>query len=160
MKQTIHLLKFGVVCAVAAGLSACAKLEDRARGYLASSVEVWAVVDGQLLRGEAQLHDNRTGTLSIGSGLTASPMLSCSGRLARTGTTAASLDVRCNTGLTLVMSAAMLAETQGYAYGTGSDGQAVSLTMGLTPDRAVAYLRPPEGKQLLAMPKKPFLELR
>ncbi|OYU42989.1 MAG: hypothetical protein CFE44_20855 [Burkholderiales bacterium PBB4] len=141
------------------GSSGCAKLEDRARSYLASSVDVFAVVGKQLLQGEAQLYGDRTGTIVLTQGSTAAPSFSCSGRLSRTGTASAELDLRCSDGSSLAMSAAMLAETQGYAYGQSSAGMSASLTLGLSSAQAVAYLRAPAGQQLVALPKKPFLEL-
>ena len=160
MKQLSDLLRRSAICAAVLSLVACAKLEDRVRGYWASNVAVFAVVDGQMLHGEAQLYDNRSGTLSISTGLAAAPVLSCSGRLTRTGTTAALLQMQCNNGNTLTLTAAMLLETQGYAYGQGSNGQVASITLGLEPERAVAYLRAPPGQQLVVLPEKPFMELR
>ena len=150
-------LVLATVCALAG--SGCAKLEDRARLYLASSVDVFAVVGKQLLIGEAQLYSDRTGTLALSTGLSAQPPLNCSGRLSRTGTTEAALDLRCSDGSSVSLSAAMLAETQGFAYGQSSTGTAASLTLGLESARAVAYLRAPAGQQLVALPKKPFMEL-
>ena len=143
-----------------ATLAGCAKLEDRARYYLASSVDVFAVVGGQLMQGQAQLYSDRTGTIAISSGLTVAPAVSCSGRMSRTGTAAARLDLRCNDGTESSLSAVMLAETQGYAYGQTSNGKQASLTLGLEPTRAVSYLRAPTGQQLVTLPKKPFMELR
>ncbi len=160
MKQLGDLLWQSAACAAMLGMAACAKLDDRARGYLASNVDVFAIVDGQLLHGEAQIFDNRSGTLSISTGLAVAPVLSCAGRLTRTGTTAALLQMQCSNGNNLTLSAAMLAETQGYGYGQGANGQASSLTLGLAPDRAVAYLRAPPGQQLIVLPSKPFIELR
>ncbi len=160
INQLSHFLKLGAICLGIVGLAACAKLEDRTRGYLASSVDVFAVIDGKLLHGEADLYDNRTGTLTMSTGLAVAPVLSCSGRLTRTGTTAAELELHCNSGLSLSLSAAMLAETKGYAYGQSTSGQLASLTLGLEPDRAVSYLRAPAGQQLIVLPEKPYLELR
>jgi hypothetical protein len=144
----------------AAAMSGCAKLEDRARYYLASSVDVFAVVGGQLMQGQAHLHSDRTGTIAMNTGLAVAPAVSCSGRLSRTGTTAANLTLHCNDGTELALSAVMLAETQGYAYGQAADGKLASLTLGLDPARAVSYLRAPAGQQLVTLPKKPFMELR
>ena len=149
----------GCLALAALGGSGCAKLEDRARLYLASSVDVFAIVGKQLLQGEAQLYSDRTGTIALSTGLSAQPPLNCSGRLNRTGTAEAALDLRCSDGSNVSLSAAMLAETQGYAYGQSSTGTAASLTLGLSSARAVAYLRPPAGQQLVVLPKKPFMEL-
>ncbi len=142
-----------------AALSGCAKWEDRARSYLASSVDVFAVVGGKLMQGQAQIYGDRTGTIAIGTGLAVSPAQSCSGRMTRTGTATASLDLRCNDGTELTLSAVMLAETQGYAYGQVANDSVASLTLGLESVRAVSYLRAPVGQQLVTLPKKPFMEL-
>ena len=143
-----------------ATLSGCAKLEDRARYYLASSVDVFAVVDGKLMQGKATLYSDRTGTVAISTGLTVAPAVNCSGRMSRTGTAAALLDIYCNDGTELSLSAVMLAETQAYAYGQAANGKVASLTLGLDPARAISYLRAPAGQELVTLPKKPFMALR
>ncbi len=112
------------------------------------------------MQGKAQLYSDRTGTLAISTGLAVAPAVSCSGRMSRTGTTAANLDMHCNDGTELSLSAVLLAETQGYAYGQAPNGNLTSLTLGLEPARAVSYLRAPAGQQLVTLPKKPFMELR
>ena len=160
MARTSHRFTLMATMLAVALLSGCAKLEDRARYYLASSVDIFAVVGGQLMQGQAQLYSDRTGTIAISTGLAVAPAVSCSGRLSRTGTAAASVDLRCNDGTESSLSAVMLAETQGYAYGQASNGKQSSLTLGLEPARAVSYLRAPEGRQLVTLPKKPFIELR
>ena len=155
-------LRFTLLTTALIGVSmaGCAKLEDRARQYLASSVDVFAVVGGQLMQGQAQLYSDRTGTVALNTGLAVAPAVSCSGRLSRTGTTAANLTLHCNNGSELSLSAVMLAETQGYAYGQAADGKPASMTLGLEPSRAVSYLRAPAGQQLVTLPKKPFMELK
>lgn len=153
-------LVFTVVALGALASSGCANLEDRARLYMASSVDVFAVVGKQLLIGEAQLYSDRSGTVALSTGLSAQLPLNCSGRLSRTGTTDAVLDLRCSDGSSLALSAAMLAETQGYAYGQSSTGSAASLTLGLPSARAIAYLRAPAGQQLVVLPTTPFMELK
>ena len=155
-------IRFTILAAALATvtLAGCAKLEDRVRSYLASSVNVFAVVGGQLLQGQAALYSDRTGTIAISTGLAVVPAVTCSGRMSRTGTAAANLDFHCNDGTELSLSAVMLAETQGYAYGQAANGKLASLTLGLDPARAVSYLRAPAGQQLVNLPKKPFLELK
>ena len=159
MARTSHLFTLMATILAVALLSGCAKLEDRARYYLASSVDVFAVVGGQLMHGQAQLYSDRTGTIAMNTGLAVAPAVSCSGRMSRTGTAAASLDLRCNDGTESSLAAVMLAETQGYAYGQTTNGKQASLTLGLEPARAVSYLRAPAGQQLITLPKKPFMEL-
>ena len=158
-RSSVWLRLFATALA-AVNLSGCAKLEDRARYYLASSVDVFAVVDGKLMQGKAALYSDRTGTIAISTGLTVAPAVSCSGRMRRTGTASALLDVYCNDGTELSMSAVMLAETQAYAYGQTANNKAASLTLGLDPARAVSYLRAPAGQELVTVPKKPFMVLR
>ena len=160
MARTSFWFRLLASALAAQALSGCAKLEDRARYYLASSVDVFAVVGGQLMQGQAHLYSDRTGTITISTGLTVAPAVSCSGRMSRTGTAAATLDLRCNDGTESSLSAVMLADTQGYAYGQTSNGNQSSLTLGLEPTRAVSYLRAPAGQQLVTLPKKPFMELR
>ena len=145
---------------VASTLTGCAKWEDRARYYLASTVDVFALVGGQLMQGKAHVYNDRTGTLAINTGLSVTPAVSCSGRISRTGTTAANIDMHCNDGTEPSLSAVFLADTQAYAYGPAANGMQASLTLGLEPARAVSYLRAPAGQQLVTLPKKPFMELR
>jgi hypothetical protein len=113
-----------------------------------------------VLQGEAQLYSDRTGTIAISTSLAVTPVVSCSGRLNRTGTASANLNLHCNDGTELSLAADMLAETQGYAYGPSTDTKPASLTLGLSSVRAVSYLRAPAGQLLVASPKKPFLELK
>ncbi len=160
MARSSVWLRFFVIALAVAGLSGCAKLEDRARYYLASSVDVFAVVDGKLMQGNATLYSDRTGTLAMGTGLTVAPAVSCSGRMSRTGSAAALLDIFCNDGTEWSLSAVMLAETQAYAYGQAANGKVASLTLGLDPARAISYLRAPAGQELVTLPKKPFMALR
>ena len=65
-----------LVSVLTVALSGCAKLEDKARYYLASSVDVFAVVGGQLMQGRAQLYSDRTGTIAISTGLAVAPAVS------------------------------------------------------------------------------------
>ncbi len=144
----------------ASSLWGCAKWEDKARLYLASTVDVYAVVGNQLLRGKADLTSDRTGTVELGTASGTAQTLTCAGRLAKTGTTAATLDLQCSDGAALVLTVAMLAETQGYGYGQSALGMPVSLTLGLAPQRAVAYLRAPPGQQMVASSKSLFMEAK
>lgn len=151
------LLSFALLVSALGG---CAKLEDRARYYLSSSATVYAVVGGRLLQGEAQLYSDRTATLSADTGLSVAPAVHCAGRMRRTGTTAANVDLRCSDGTEMSIPVVMLAEAQGYGLSPNGAAPAASLTFGLEPAKAVAYLRAPAGQQIVTLPQKPFIEMR
>ena len=164
-------------------LGACAKLDDKMRGYLSSGADVYAVVDGQLMAGEVSLFWDRTGTVTLASmppvavapptstSPTSVPVpapllvnaVSCAGQLRYTGTGAAAIDLRCSNGLATDLAMVLTGETTGYGYGPvtgGRPGGTASLTIGYEPARAVGYLRAPDGQQVRARTKKPLLELK
>lgn len=156
--RTVRWIGLTLTCALALG--GCAKWEDRARGWVASTMDVYAVMGGQLMIGEAKLVGDRRGTLTLSTGLAVEHTLRCSGSLSKTGTTAAALDLRCNDGTEMSLAAVMLVETQGYGYGLSQDGKTASITIGLDANRAISYLRAPTGQKLSALPKAPFMELK
>lgn len=86
------------------------------------------------------------------------PRTSCSGRFRYTSSTAGAIDLRCNDGTSVDLTVALLSATRGYGYGQNAAGPA-SMTFGLTPQAARAYLLVPTGKQLKDVAKAPFLEL-
>jgi len=155
-------------------LSACAMVDDKAQALFASTSDAIALVNGQLLIGKLQIGIDHTGTLLLtqpaspasktaaaGTPSTSadySLRTSCSGRFRYTSSTAGAVDLRCNDGTTVELTIAMLSVTRGYGYGQSAVGPA-SLTFGLTPQAARAYLLVPAGKQLKDAVTAPFLEL-
>ena len=166
----LSLLPFLICSSVLLG--ACAKMDDKVRGYLASGADVYAVVDGQLMAGEVSLYWDRTGTVTLTSmpPVAAPPPtaaslapVSCAGQMRYTGTGAAAIDLRCSNGVSTDVALVLTGETTGYGYGAvagGRPGSTSSLTMGYEPARAVGYLRAPDGQQVRARTKKPLLELK
>jgi hypothetical protein len=150
-------------------------VDDKAQALFASTSDAIALVNGQLLVGKLQIGIDHTGTLLLAqpapapvpkaaaSGTTSSTATnisrtSCSGRFRYTSSTAGAVDLRCNDGTSVDMTIALLSVTRGYGYGQNAAGPA-SMTFGLTPQAARAYLLVPAGKQLKDAATAPFLEL-
>lgn len=141
-------------------LMGCAKIDGKARDYLSSSVEAFALVNGELLVGELALYLDRTGALDLRSQATPSTR-QCTGQFRYTATAMAAIDLHCNDGAVVALTVVLLSETGGYGYGNGSPAEAsASLTFGMVPAKALGYLRAPPGRQLVLLTKKPFLELK
>ena len=167
-----HASTHSVAALCAAGLlSACAMVDDKAQALFASTSDAIALVNGQLLVGKLQIGIDHTGTLLLtqpvpvaaasgtqSAGTTSAPRTSCSGRFRYTSSTAGAIDLRCNDGTSVDLTVALLSVTRGYGYGQNAAGPA-SMTFGLTPQAARAYLLVPAGKQLKDAAKAPFLEL-
>jgi hypothetical protein len=143
-------------------LPGCAKLEDRVRRWFSSSVDVFAVMDGKLLVGQAHWMGDRNGSIRMQTEPWIETGLACSGQISRTGTATANLWMQCNDSKERRLPVAMLAETQGYAYGAQSDAVAssTSLTLGLSPEQAISYLRPPAGQTVVVLPDEPYLQIK
>jgi hypothetical protein len=154
--------------ALTLGLMACAQVSDGSLLIFSSRVPAIALVNGQLLQGEVQLMPDRTGSatltnrtkpLSTGSGADNAHITSCVGQLRYTSSVAGAIDLRCSGGVAAELAFTMLSETRGYAY-SQTPGVSVSMTYGLTPDEARAYLKVPDDKRLLVRPGSAYLELR
>jgi hypothetical protein len=169
-----------VVMAAAAGLllGGCAKIDDRAMSLVASSADAILLVNGRVLVGSLQIRIDRSGALSVmepeppasetpvDTLSSATPpaaaqvvRASCAGRLRFTSTSTGIIDLRCNDSTATQLNVAMLSETRGYGYAETLGGTA-SLTFGLAPPIAKAYLVVPPGKRLHELPQSPFFELR
>lgn len=159
-----------------AQLSGCADLNDTGLAALATRVNAYAVVNGQLVQGQMTLYPNHSGTVTLrtevaqpdGSGIdlnapvkpTQNPILnSCLGRFHYTATAYGAIDLRCNDGSTADLRMALIGETRGYGYGQTATGLA-SLTFGMEPGEARAHLTVPPGKQLLETGSASGLEMK
>ncbi|MGJ4749020.1 hypothetical protein ACQV5M_21840, partial [Leptospira sp. SA-E8] len=80
------------------------------------------------------------------------PLLNCMGTMNYTNRTGGVLDMRCNDGSQIRLPYTALSDTKGYATGGG-----VSLTYGLPPENARAWLVPPEGRRLTVMKQTGFM---
>ena len=138
-------------------LCGCAKVNDKTLGWFSSSADAYVIVNGQILSGTLVLIPDRTGRLSVGS--ESGPITSCSGGMRHTATHAGVIDLRCNDGSDAALEFTEITETRGYAYGKTAQGQ-VSMTFGLPPEDARAFLTVPEGKNLVESKQSGGLELQ
>lgn len=138
MKKTALLL-----CVLSA-LVGCAKINDAGRRVFASSAPAIAMVNGTLLSGKVSVFTDRTGTVVLES-----ERLSCSGNQRYTATRSGVFNLSCSDGSEVQLSFVALAETSGHARGRTARGSA-SLTYGLEPNVAAAYLELPAGQRLTA----------
>lgn len=126
----------------------------------ATTVPALAVVNGQPMQGEVQLVPDRTGSVVLKSNqrsANATSMVtvsSCMGRLRFTSTAAGEMDLRCNDGLVSTLYFSLLSDASGYAYSQKAS-EAISLTFGLSPAAAQAYLPPPTGSRPAAVAEVP-----
>jgi hypothetical protein len=160
---------------------ACADINDTGLAALATRVPAYAIVNEQLVQGEMTLYTDRTGTVAlrveVAKPVNENPfefltptkaaerpverpiLNSCLGRFRYTATTYGVIDLRCNEGSTTELRMALIGETRGYGYGQTATGTA-SLTFGMAPTEARAYLSPPAGKQLLEADGSSGLEVK
>lgn len=141
-----HSLWNMTAAAVVLGLAGCAMVNDKALHLFSSDAPAFAIVNGQLLEGAVTLLPDRTGHLGVTG--SKEPITSCSGFVRYESSTAGSIDLRCNDGTAASMRYSLLSETRGYAYGATANGTA-SLTFGLAPAQAAAYLTVPAGQKLV-----------
>lgn len=129
----------------ALGLAGCASVNDKALRLFSSDAQAFAIVNGQVLQGKMTLLPDRTGNLRLSGDK--DPVTSCAGLVRYESSTAGSIDLRCNDGSAAPMRYTLLSETRGYAYGATATG-AASVTFGLPPAQAAAFLTVPAGKKL------------
>jgi hypothetical protein len=142
-------------CTAAAlvGLVGCAKIDGKARDWLASTAPSYAVVDGRLYEGTATLFNDRSGTLQLVA--KQAPDKQCFGTLRYTATRSGTLLLQCSGGVETTLAFTALGASSAYAT-----GGTASLTWGLPIDSANAYLRLPEGQAPLENPPpKPWYRM-
>lgn len=151
--------------ALSLGLSGCARLSETGVLLLGTTVPALAIVNGQVLQGEVQLLPDRTGSAALRANSNASnnaestSISNCMGRLRFTGTTAGEIDLRCNDGSMTKLVFSLVSDATGYAYGQTATAPA-SLTFGMRPAVASAYLTVPPSKKLLERADGASLELQ
>ena len=134
------------------GLAGCARLSETGMLIFATTVPALAVVNGQPMQGQVQLVPDRTGSVVLNSSqrspnaTTMVTISSCMGRLRFTSTAAGEMDLRCNDGLVSTLYFSLISDASGYAYSRKA-GEAISLTFGVSPAAANAYLSPPTGNR-------------
>ena len=146
MKNCTRLPTIGLVLSLPFWLGACAALHDATMRALASPAPALAVVGERVLTGEVLLYTDRSATVQLrGEG---EPALSCMGRMHYTSSTGGTVSLNCSDGSQALLPYLALSETSGH--GRSLTGTAnISLTYGLEPEAARAWLVAPEGKRLL-----------
>jgi hypothetical protein len=116
-----------------------------ARAQLFSSTgPVIAILDGELLVGEATGHLGGWGTIALGSN--SKPGFTCTGEFSTADALGDSGRLRCGDGASLTFHFQRLSMLRGY--GVGDAGRSLSFTYGLTAAESVRYLQLPLGKEL------------
>jgi hypothetical protein len=136
-------------CALLLGFSGCAMVSDKIGGWLSSNSEALAVVDGRVLRGQANFAREREATFQLQT--QDQPALSCFGTLRFTATASGVIDMSCNDGRALALAFQSLGPLSGIGRGLLGNVE-FGLTFGLSPERAAAYLAVPADR---LMPPKP-----
>jgi len=142
-----------LACAgVCLALAGCARMTETGTALFATNVPAMAIVKGQMMQGVVTLVPDRTGSVVLNTTqrsttlLGYTPIASCMGRLRFTSTAAGEMDLRCNEGTAITLYFSLISDATGYAYSQSST-EPVSLTFGLRPEDAKAYLAvPPERK--------------
>ncbi len=130
---------------------------DMSKRVFATPTNALAIVGEQVLMGDVVLGIDRTGSVTLNA--EAGHPDSCLGSMRYTGTTAGTIDLRCNDGTAAELQFRMLGNSRGYAYGQ-TQKSAVSLTFGLSNQEARAYLVVPPNKKLVENPESEMLELQ
>ena len=116
-----------------------------ARAQLFSSTgPVIAILDGELLLGEATGHLGGWGTIALRSPAKAG--VTCAGEFSRTETAGDAGQLKCTDGASAAFWFQPLTLMRGY--GAGSSGRALSFTYGLSAADSAPYLELPPGKEL------------
>lgn len=143
MKSTAHTRSV-LLLAGALLLGGCAAVNDITMRALATSAPALAVVGERVLTGEMLLYTDRSGKLQLRS--ESEPTLNCMGTLRYAATSSGTVNLSCSDGRQAQLPFTALGETSGYS---GTAGGPTSLTYGLAPESARAWLTPPPGKRLV-----------
>ena len=109
-----------------------------------STGPVIAILDGELLVGEATAHLAGWGTIAVRS--RSNPGLTCVGEFSATEALGDAGQLRCSDGAVATFQFQRLSLRRGY--GAGTSGSALSFTYGLTAEESAAYLKLPAGTAL------------
>lgn len=113
-------------------------------GLFSSTEPVIAILDGELLIGEATAHLAGWGTIALRS--RSNPGLTCVGEFSATEALGDAGQLRCSDGTSAAFQFQRLSLRRGY--GAGTSGRALSFTYGLTAEESASYLKLPAGKEL------------
>ncbi len=151
----------GWVAAALALLATASCTVSTRLGMRVASAPVFLVLDGVLFTGEAKGFADRTALITAESvesagtggaagaaGSAAAVPLQCAGDLRMASDITGSVDLRCNNGKDTRLSFKLLAPAQGFGYNL-PERTSASITFGMVPERAVAYLLAPEGRRIV-----------
>lgn len=130
-------------------LSGCAWMHSKAMRAVATPSLALAVIGDRLLTGKAVLYTDRSATIELSN--ETDPALDCMGTMNYTNSTGGVLDLRCNDGSQIRLPYTALSGTSGRASGGG-----VTVTYGLPPENARAWLAPPAGRRLVVVKETGF----
>jgi hypothetical protein len=133
----------------------CAQMDAKTRGWLASKVPAYAVVEGERLEGSATLFTDRTGTLQLSTAK--NPDRVCVGTLRYLATVTGVLVLRCPGGPDAVLNFTVLSGTSGFGYAHTAQG-ASGVTWGMDARNAAAYLPVSVGPLPVVAPIAPSTE--
>ena len=111
---------------------------------LSSTGPVIAILDGELLVGEATGHLGGWGTIALRS--RANAARTCVGEFSHTEALGDAGQLRCSDGASAAFRFQRLSLRRGY--GAGSSGNSLSFTYGLSAEDSAPYLTLPAGKEL------------
>lgn len=132
----------------ASGLVLCIALGGWAgvadAALFSSTGPVIAILDGELLTGEATAHLAGWGTIALRS--RSNPGLTCVGEFSATEALGDAGQLRCSDGTSAAFQFQRLSLRRGY--GAGTSGRALTFTYGLTAEESASYLNLPAGREL------------
>ncbi len=155
MKHRPHLSTIGLILSLPLWRGACAAMHDATTGALASRAPALAIVGERVLTGDVLLYTDRSATVQLhGEG---EPALSCMGRMHYTSSTGGTVSLNCSDGSQAQLPYLALSGTSGQGRSLAGS-PSVSLTYGLEPEAARAWLIAPEGKRLVVKDSRLRLE--
>lgn len=132
---------------LAVGLSACSVATRM--GMRPATAPVYLLLGGELYTGEAQGFNDRRASITLHT--EATPPLTCAGTLAFTAERSGVVELTCSNGMQTRLNFESTGWATGFAY-SPAGAEPSSLTFGLAPEPAAAYLRAPAGKKLVVSP--------
>lgn len=155
MKPRAHFHTIGLILGLPFWLGGCAALHDATMNALASPAPALAIIGVRVLTGEVLLYTDRSATVQLRS--EDEPALSCMGRMHYTSSTGGTVSLNCSDGSQAQLPYLALSGTSGQGRSLAGS-PSVSLTYGLEPEAARAWLIAPEGKRLVVKDSRLRLE--
>jgi hypothetical protein len=148
-RPTSRLLLLAAVT-LSGALGGCAWMQSKTMRAMATPSLALAIIGDRLLTGKVVLYTDRRATIELSNDN--DPALDCLGTMNYTNSTGGALDLRCNEGSQIRLPYTAISETQGHAAGGG-----VTITYGLPPANARAWLVPPAGRRLVLAKDEGFM---